>query len=220
MSKWQARLLDAGAGGIFVLAIVDTFVRPASLTYNALMLAFALMVALAYVAHLFVVSDLAGWPRTLWAIALIVLAPVSVPLYWWFYLAPEVLRAPARATRPLANQVADGAETDTLEQIAVVGIPWEDFAKRYGVVFRPPGVAGPDAPAGRAVIQLANGERFGLEHHRDEPYPAVLLLGRLEADLDGQRRRFAAGFGLPHGAFRYIRDAESWRDARTGEVVT
>ena len=220
MSNWQARLLDAGAGGIFVLAIVDTFVRPTSLPYNALMLGFALMVALAYVSHLFVVSDVAGWPRTLWTIALIVFAPVAVPLYWWFYLAPEVLRAPARPPRPLARQVADGTADEALNQIAVVGIPWEEFGTRYGVVFRAPGATGPDAPAGRAVIQLASGERFGLEHHGDEPYPAVLVLGRLEEDLDGQRRRFAAGLGLPHGAFRYIRDADSWRDARTGDVVT
>lgn len=220
MSNWQARLLDAGAGGIFVLAIVDTFVRPTSLAYNALMLAFALGVALGYVAHLFRVSKLAGWPRTLWGIALIVFAPVTVPLYWWFYLAPEALRAPTRPARPLARQVADGTAMDALEQIAVVGIAWEEFATRYGVVFHPPGESGPDAPVGRAVVQLADGERFGLEHHGDEPYPAVLLLGRLEKDLDGQRRRFAAGLSLPHGAFRYIRDRESWRDARTGEVVT
>jgi hypothetical protein len=192
---------------ILVFAIVDTFVGPGNLALNIVIFGGTFAIAIAYVAHLSWANPMSDLRRWLWAIALILFAPIAIPLYWWLYLAPERLRMPARPVAPAFTQVPVlGAGYD---EIGLIGMPWEDFAGRFGVRFID----------GRAAVELPAGDRFGLEHHGDEPYPGVFLLGRLDQDMPAQRRAFASAVGLREDAFRYVRDEDAWRDPRTGEVV-
>jgi hypothetical protein len=103
------------------------------------------------------------------------------------------------------------------EEIALIGVPWEQFAARFDIHFTEnDGRYEAPGPMGYALIELPSSRQFPLEHHFDYPEPGVWLFGRLDEDLDEQRAQVAEALGLAPEEFRWVRRGDEWFDAVTG----
>lgn len=104
------------------------------------------------------------------------------------------------------------------DEIALINIPYEQFAERFGISFTENNRYGA-GPAALAVIEVLSGTQFILQHEYDHPQPGVWLCGRIDADADRQRAEFADVVGLEPGNYRWIKHGDHWLDADTGEPV-
>jgi hypothetical protein len=113
-------------------------------------------------------------------------------------------------------QIGDEDLEGKYDPIALISIPHEQFADRFGISFaeNPHYGAG---PAAVAIIELCSGTQFVLQHEYDHPYPGVWLAGRTDVDAEKQRTEFAEVVGLEASDYRWIKRGDRWVDAITGE---
>lgn len=102
------------------------------------------------------------------------------------------------------------------DEIALIGIPHEQFAERFGISFTGNSRYGA-GPAAFAVVELRSGAQFIVQHEYGHPEPGVWLFCRVDADADKQRAEFADGLGLDTSDYRWTKRGDRWLDAGTGE---
>lgn len=115
-------------------------------------------------------------------------------------------------------QIGDEDLEGKYDEIALISIPHEQFASRFGISFteNPRYGAG---PAAYATVELRSGTQFIVQHEHDHPEPGVWLFGRIDADADKQRAEFADVLGLSPNDYRWIKRGDRWLDAQTGDPV-
>ena len=115
-------------------------------------------------------------------------------------------------------QIGDEDLEGEYEETALIGIPHERFAERFGLSFTTNTRYGA-GPAAYAIVELQSGTQFIVQHEYDHPQPGVWLLCRTDADADKQRAEFANVFGLETSDYRWIKGADRWFDTGTGEPI-
>jgi hypothetical protein len=107
------------------------------------------------------------------------------------------------------------------DHIAPIRIPWHEFETRFGMKFTENDVRyEAPGPHAYATLRTPSGAVFLLDHYFDYPEPGVLLSGRVDEDLEAQRKGFAKALGLPDDAFAQVRRGDEWFDGASGARMT
>jgi hypothetical protein len=104
------------------------------------------------------------------------------------------------------------------DEAAFIGIPYEQFAERFGISFTE-NTRYSAGPAALAIVELRSGTQFLLQHEYDHPRPGVWLFCRIDADAGKQRAEFANVLGLDSSDYRWIKRGDRWVDTGTGEPM-
>jgi hypothetical protein len=113
-------------------------------------------------------------------------------------------------------QIGDGDREGNYEQIALINIPHETLATRFGMTFSENvhrRRAGADGPRDH---RADSGTQFLVQHEHDHPQLGVWLLGRVEVEPDKQRAEFADVLGLAPDDYRWVKRRDRSLDASTG----
>jgi hypothetical protein len=107
------------------------------------------------------------------------------------------------------------------DQIALIGIPWREFETRFAMTFTEnDGRYEAPGPHAYAAVRIESGALFLLDHYFDYPEPGVYLYGRMDQDLDAQRREFAHALELSSDAFTQVRRGDEWFDGESGRRLS
>jgi hypothetical protein len=90
-------------------------------------------------------------------------------------------------------QIGEEDREGRFDAIALIGIPHEQFAARFGISFTKNAQYEAPGPMAYAAIELRSGTQFLLDHDYDYPQPGVCLSGRVDVAADEQRAEFAEG---------------------------